>query len=482
MLPLNPAPMTRRLRSLRAGLLCVALGAAGIGPAAAAAQDAPAGFHVPVIYDTLSNGLRVVLSRDTTAPIVTVAVYYHVGFRIEPRNRTGFAHLFEHLMFQGSRNLGKLQFIRLVQRNGGILNGSTRFDFTNYFEVVPAHTLRTMLWAEADRMRGLAITPENLANQQGVVKNEVKVNVLNAPYGGFPWLDMPQIANSNWYNAHNFYGDLTDIDAATIADAESFFHTYYTPSNAVLVLSGDFDPAQAQQWIREYFADIPSHPAPPIPDLTEPRQEQEKRVTRVDSLAPRPALAIAYHMPARGTPEYYAMGLIDQILLQGKDSRLYQALVQRAGLTGDVNGGINLLGNMYDYDGPMLWEAALFHDARTSPDSILHVIDGAIEPLRDSLVDRATLDRALVKARSSLYGAVDEFFGFGRADLLASFALFDGDPSRINDIEREYRQVTPELIRRTAQEYLRPGNRTILIIEPKGHPAAGTGAAPRSGS
>lgn len=473
------------LRHLRTLATVAALAVAWAAPPAVAqaapSAAAPTGFHVPVLYDTLPNGLRVVLSPDTTAPVVTVAVYYHVGFRIEPRDRTGFAHLFEHLMFQGSHNLGKLQFITLVESNGGILNGSTRFDFTNYFEVVPANTLRTMLWAEADRMRGLALTPENLANQQGVVKNEVKVNVLNAPYGGFPWLDMPQIANTNWYNAHNFYGDLHDIDAATVADAEAFFRTYYTPSNAVLVLSGDFDPAQATAWIREYFAGIPSRPAPALPDLTEPRQEQEKRVTRVDSLAPRPALAIAYHMPARGTPAYYAMGLIDQILLQGKDSRLYQALVQRAALTGDVSGGINLLGNMFDYDGPMLWTAALFYDAHTAPDSILHVIDATIDPLRTTLVDQATLDRAVVKARSALYGNLDEFFGFGRADLLASFALFDGDPSRINDIERRFREVTPELIRQTAQEYLRPGNRSILIIEPKGSTAPATGAAPRSG-
>ncbi|HEX7940989.1 MAG TPA: pitrilysin family protein, partial [Gemmatimonadaceae bacterium] len=429
---------------------------------------------VPVRYDTLPNGLRVVLSRDTTAPIVTVAVYYNVGFRLEPRDRTGFAHLFEHLMFQGSRNLGKLEFIQLVQKNGGILNGSTRFDFTNYFEIVPAHTLQTMLWAEADRMRGLDITQANLANQQGVVKNEVRVNVLNQPYGGFPWLDMPQYANSNWYNAHNFYGDLSDIDAATLADAQSFFKTYYTPSNAVLVVAGDFDPARATEWVRRYFGTIPAAPRPAQPDLTEPRQEKEKRASRVDPLAPRPAIAVAYHMPPRGTPEYYAMGLIDQILLQGKDSRLYQALVQRTGLTGDVSGGINLLGNMYDYGGPMLWTASLIHDRDKSADSILKVIDATIEPLRTTPVDRATLDRALVKARSALYDDMDELFGFGRADLLASFALFDADPSRIDDIEAQYRKVTPELLRRTAEEYLRPGNRTILTIEPKAAaPAAG---------
>src|ERR1700723_241314 len=150
---------------------------------------------VPVIYYKLANGLRVILSPDSTAPTVVIAVYYRIGFRVEPKDRTGFAHLFEHMMFQGSQNLGKMEFIKLVQQNGGILNGSTRFDFTNYFETLPANKLETALWAEADRMGGLAVNEDNLKNQQGGVGNEVKQNVLNRPLGGFPWLDMPQVAN-----------------------------------------------------------------------------------------------------------------------------------------------------------------------------------------------------------------------------------------------------------------------------------------------
>jgi len=158
-------------------------------------------INIPVDYFTLDNGLKVVLSRDMTAPTVTVGVYYHIGFRIEPRGRTGFAHLFEHLMFQGSGNLGKMEFIRLVEGNGGVLNGSTRFDYTNYYQIVPAHVLETVLWAEADRMKALSITQANLTNQQGVVKNEVRDATMNQPYGGFPWLTMPQVANTNWFNA-----------------------------------------------------------------------------------------------------------------------------------------------------------------------------------------------------------------------------------------------------------------------------------------
>src|SRR5580704_11560508 len=217
-------------------------------------------FSVPVTYYTLPNGLRVVLSPDHSAPTVVTAIYYRIGFRIEPKDRTGFAHLFEHMMFQGSQNLGKMEMIKLVQQNGGILNGSTRFDFTNYFEVMPANKLETVLWAESDRMRGLAITEENLKNQQGVVGNEVKVNVINRPYGGFPWLDMPQYANSNWYNAHNFYGDLKDINAATLPDVQQFFKTYYSPNNEALAVVGDFDPADAKKMVDKYFSGIPSVP------------------------------------------------------------------------------------------------------------------------------------------------------------------------------------------------------------------------------
>ncbi len=450
-------------------VVSVALSAALLLSAYQQAYSRPADkdeFKVPVTYYKLNNGLKVALSPDHTAPTVAVAVYYNIGFRIEPKDRTGFAHLFEHMMFQGSQNLGKMEFIKLVQQNGGLLNGSTRFDFTNYFEILPAHKLETALWAEADRMRGLAITQDNLTNQQGVVGNEVKVNVINRPYGGFPWLDMPQFANVNWYNAHNFYGDLKDIEAATLKDVQEFFHTYYVPNNAALAVVGDFDPQQARKIIERYFADIPAGKTPATPDLTEPRQEKEKRANKVDQLAKRPALAFAYHMPERNTPEYFAMGLLDQLLVQGDDSLLYQELVKRRGMASGLGGGINQLGNMFNYNGPMLWMVSLFHDNNVRPADIMAAVDSVIEGVRAAPVDRKTLDRSLVKLRSGLYDTIGSFNGFGRADLLASFALFDDNPGRINDLEAEFRKVTPELMQRTAREYLRPTNRTVLTVEP----------------
>ena len=434
--------------------------------AGSAAQERSA--PIPIQYQKLANGLKVVLVRDTTSPTAVVAVYYKIGFRVEPRNRTGFAHLFEHLMFQGSQHLGKNAFIGLVQSNGGILNGSTRFDFTNYFEVVPSNTVQTMLWGEADRMRGLDITEQNLTNQRAVVENEVKVNVMNQPYGGFPWLDLPQVANTNWYNAHNFYGDFAELDAATLADVSTFFKTYYAPNNAALVVAGDIDPAETLAWIKEYFGPIPSASVPPQPDISEPRQDKEKRVNHDDALATRPALAVGYHAPARGTPEWYAMGLIDQLLLQGHDSRLYQSIVQKQGLAGNVTGGINTdLGNMFDVDGPTLWTVSLVHDADKPADRILGVIDAEVEKLQSTPVSRDELQLANIKMRSSLYSEEESLVGFGRANLLASFALFDDDPSKINQIEGAFARVTPELIQKTAREYLRPANRTILTITPK---------------
>jgi predicted Zn-dependent peptidase len=371
------------------------------------------------------------------------------------------------MMFQGSENLGKMEFIKLVQQNGGVLNGSTRFDFTNYFEVMPSHKLETALWAEADRMKGLKITQENLTNQQGVVKNEVKVNVLNQPYGGFPWLDMPQYANENWYNAHNFYGDLADLDSANLQDVESFFKTFYAPNNAVLVIAGDFEIPEARKFVDQYFSKIPSSTLPPKPDLTEPEQQKEKRFTKGDPLAKKPAIAVAYKMPPRNTPEYYAMGLIDQMLVQGQDSKLYQSLVQEKGYTSNVSGGINIgLGNMFDYNGPMLWVANLIYDSAISPDSIIHQFDKAIADISANVTEE-DLKLATVKMRSGLYDAMSSFFGIGKVNLLASFALFDDNPAKINTLESEFKKVTPDLIRKTAKEYLRSSNRTILIIEPK---------------
>lgn len=425
------------------------------------------GFHIDVDYRKLDNGLKVVLAPDDSVPTATVAVYYNIGFRNEPRDRTGFAHLFEHMMFEGSENLPEGAFDDLVIGNGGTLNGSTRFDFTNYFEVVPSHQLQRVLWAEADRMAGLNITETNLAQQQGVVKNEVKVNVLNRPYGGFPWLDMPQYANENWHNSHNFYGELSDLDAATLEDVNAFFETFYAPNNAVVVVAGDFNTEETFTWIESYFGPLEARDQPAQPDLTEPKQVQEKKAVKEDPLAPRPALAFAYHVPERNSEEWYAFGLIDILALQGSDSLLYQRLVKEKGYSSGIFGGINMLGNMFNYSGPMLWIGALIHDPSVEGSIIIEDVESTLQRLRDDPVNAQDLERARTKIRSTLYDLAGSSTRFGLVDLLASFALFDDNPGRINEIEAGFAEITPEIIHKTAQAYLVPENRTVLVVQPK---------------
>ena len=431
-----------------------------------ATGSVPAGIEVDVSYHTLENGLRVVLSEDHSVPTATVAVYYGVGFRNEPRNRTGFAHLFEHLMFQGSENLPKGDFDALIYGAGGVNNGSTRFDFTNYYEVVPSNALEAILWAEGDRMRSPIIDQEVLENQQGVVENEVLVNVINQPYGGWIWIDLPMLANENWHNAHNFYGELDDLRNANLEDVQAFFDTYYAPNNAVLVVVGDIDSGETLSWIEREFGGIaPSEPPAPL-DLSEPRQEEEKFGEIFDRLAPQPALGFGYHMPERGSPEYYAMAVIDQILVQGDDSLLNQRIVNEEGYASSVFGGINLLGNMYNYNGPMLWSVGMIHGDEFTDEEIMTTVDEVIEDLRTNEISQEQLDRAITKLRSQFYSIVDSSSRFGLADLLAVFALFDDDPTRINRIEQGFDQVTPELVLATAQEYLRPTNRSVIRVIP----------------
>lgn len=456
-----------RAAFLAAPLLALAFAQAPLAAADAPAAAGPEKVQVPLEYHTLDNGLKVVIAPDHAVPTATIGVYYGIGFRLEPKGSTGFAHLFEHLMFQGSENLGKAEFIGLVNNNGGVLNGTTRFDFTNYYEVVPSNTTETFLWAEADRMKGLDITEENLKNQQDVVKNEVRVNVLNQPYGGFPWLDLPQLANTNWYNAHNFYGDLKEIDAATLDQVDAFFKAYYAPNNAVLVVAGDVDPAQVMGWAKKYFGPIAAAPRIVRPDITEPRQTAQKRIEKIDALAPRPAVAWGYHMPPKGTPEWAAMHLIDYILLQGADSRFTKVLVNQKGYAAGVAGGINWpLGNAYDYSGPMLWSGMMIHDDNVSDDAILGDIDAIVKDLQTNLVSQEELERAKTKARSDIYDALGAGNRVGMVGMLASFALFEDDPARINRLEDEVAKVTPDMIRKTARQYLTQANRSVIDLKP----------------
>jgi zinc protease len=431
-------------------------------------------LRIPVETSTLSNGLRVVVSPDHSAPVATVGVYYQIGFRLEPRGRSGFAHLFEHMMFQGSENAGKMEHIKLINASGGILNGSTYHDITNYFEAVPSNALERILWLEADRMRALKVDDENLKNQRDVVKEEVRVNVLNQPYGGFPWLDLPPVAFRNWPNAHNFYGDFNDLDAANLEDVKSFFHTYYAPNNAVLLVLGDVDPAESFSLAKRYFESIPAGPRPPHVDATEPPQTEGRRGEVPEKFGPLPAMAIGHRAPARGTPDWYAAGILDRALHGGRAGRIYRRLVLERQIAIEASGAINYSsGDLFDYNGPTLMITTIYHKPEYSSDQTIAAFEEIMSEIRDKGIDEDELSQIKVKFRSDFYSHLESGMGahmprFGLMHYLACFTLFDNDPQLINSVLDKFLAVTPEQVRDVARKMLVPQQRSILIRRPVG--------------
>ena len=424
-------------------------------------------LHIPVEHTALANGLRVVASPDRSAPFVTVGVYYQIGFRLEPRGRSGFAHLFEHMMFQGSENAGKMEHIRLINSSGGLLNGTTHYDVTNYFEAVPSNALERVLWLEADRMRALKVDEENLRNQRDVVKEEVRVNVMNQPYGGFPWLDLPPVAFRNWPNAHNFYGDFADLDAATLADVRNFFHTYYSPNNAVLLMLGDLDPAEGFALAKRYFEDIPAGPAPPRPDVAEPPQTEERRGAVEEKFGPLPAIAIGYTLPPRQSRDWYGAGIIDRVLHGGRAGRVHRRLVLEEQIAVEADGSAEI----FDTNGPTQMVARIFHKPEFTSDATISSYDAVVQDVRENGVPEDELDPVKVKFSADYYSMLEGGMGsymprFGLMHYLACFTLFDGDPQRVNTVLDGFLAVTPAEAQSFAQKYLVPQNRAILVRHP----------------
>jgi zinc protease len=427
----------------------------------------PKKLHIPVEHTQLSNGLRVVASPDRSAPVVTVGVYYQIGFRLEPRGRSGFAHLFEHMMFQGSENAGKMEHIRLINSSGGLLNGTTNYDVTNYFEAVPSNALERVLWLEADRMRALKVDDENLRNQRDVVKEEVRVNVMNQPYGGFPWLDLPPVAFRNWPNAHNFYGDFADLDAATLADVQTFFRTYYAPNNAVLLMLGDLEPADAFALAKRYFDDIPRSAPPPRADVSEPPQTEERHGHVQEKLGPLPAIAIGYTLPPRQSADWYPAAIVDRVLHGGRAGRVYRKLVLEEEIAVDVGGSADI----FDTNGPTQMVTRIFHKPEYTSEGTVAIYDEIIADLHDKEIDAGEIDAVKVKFRSEYYSMLEGGMGsymprFGMMHYLACFTLFDGDPDRINTVLDEFLAVTPAQAQSFARKYLQPQNRAILMRGP----------------
>jgi zinc protease len=424
-------------------------------------------LHIATETTTLPNGLKVVIAPDASAPVVTVGVYYKIGFRLEPRGRSGFAHLFEHMMFQGSANAPKMQHIKLINSSGGILNGSTHYDVTNYFESVPSNALERVLWLEADRMRALKVDDENLRNQRDVVKEEVRVNVMNQPYGGFPWLDLPPVAFRNWANAHNFYGDFADLDAADLSDVQAFFKTYYVPNNAVLLVLGDVKADEGVALAARYFGDIPAGPPPPFADPAEPEQHEERRGDVEEKFGTLPAIAVGYTVPPRRTADWCAMALLDQALHGGRAGRAYRDLVLEKQIAVEVDGGID---DIFGYNGPTQMVTRILHKPEFPSEKTLAAFDAVIREVQDSGISEDELEQLKVKWRSDYFSTLEGGRGgmprYGLMHLLACFTLFDHQPQLVNTILDGFLAVKREEIQVVAQKYLRPEKRAIVFRRP----------------
>ncbi|WP_306205279.1 M16 family metallopeptidase [Actinoplanes sp. RD1] len=417
----------------------------------------------PVERLTLDNGLRVVLTPDRSAPVVGVAVVYDVGIRSEPEGRTGFAHLFEHLMFQGSENLEKLAHFRHVQGAGGSFNGSTHLDYTDYFEVLPSGALERALFLEADRMRGPRLTEENLRNQVDVVKEEIRVNVLNRPYGGFPWLKLPAVMFETFPNAHDGYGSFTDLESATVDDAAEFFRKYYASGNATLAVAGDFDVATATELIQRHFGDVPARPRPELPGFDEPGLTAERRESYVDKLAPLPAVASGWRVPdpVNAFGDYLPYVVLAEVLTDGDASRLVERLVQRDRIVTSIGGYIGFMGDEYQVRNP----TALLLQAHMPPggdaDKVLRVVDEELDRLATGGLAPGELARTQARMATHLLRDTDAVLG--RALPMAVLELQRGRPELLNELPRLVGEVTEEQIVAAAAA-LRPESRATVEV------------------
>jgi zinc protease len=420
----------------------------------------PENFHIPqtpIEQFTLDNGLRVVLSRDPAVPVVSVVVYYDVGSRNEKLGRTGFAHLFEHMMFQGSENVPKAAHFQYIFNAGGTMNGTTSTERTNYFETLPANQLPLALWLESDRMRSLKVTQENLDNQRQAVQEEKRLRYDNQPYIN-AFLLINELIFKNPANAHSTIGSMEDLDAATIDDIREFFRIYYAPNNAVLTIVGDFDIAQTRNLIAQYFGGIPRQPDPPPVDVSEPEEVGKSQEAYHDKLAPAPAFILGWKIPPRRTPDHYALSLAGDLLFAGESARLYQQLVK-----GDES-VVSIQGEVDDRRGPSaLYVFALpkpGEDISSIRDEIFNEIkrlatagpsDEEMEKLRNTLSNDAVRGR-----QSTLY----------RAQRIAEFTIYDGDPQLFDHELDNYLRITADQIRAVTARYLDVENRVVLDVVP----------------
>ena len=408
---------------------------------------------------TLANGLRVILNRDTAVPVVAIAVYYDVGSRNEREGRTGFAHLFEHMMFQGSENVPKAGHFQYIMKAGGTMNGTTSSERTNYFEAVPADQLPLALWLESDRMRSLAVTQENLDNQREAVKEEKRLRYDNQPYGQIFDI-ISSMIYKNFANAHSTIGSMEDLDDATVEDVQEFFRVYYAPNNAVLSISGSFEPDDAKELVERYFGDISSQPKPPSINVDEPAEVAENYREWHDPHAPLPAFLLGWKTPPRRSPEFNALYLAGKLLYDGDSSRLYQKLVK------GEESVVQLFGFTDERRGP----SSIYIGAIPKPEQDLSRIRATIMAEIENIAAHGPTADEMMKLQNQLVNDAVRLrqSSMTRAQQIAEFALYDGDPRIINNELEELLAIRPEQIRKCVSDFLNTENRSLLDVVPAG--------------
>ncbi len=414
----------------------------------------------------LNNGLRVIISEDHTAPVFSLAVTYNVGSRNERKGRTGFAHLFEHMMFKGSQNVGSGEHFMLVFNNGGSMNGSTNKDRTNYYDQLPANQLDLALFLEADRMRALDINKTNLDNQIGTVSEERKQGVDNQPYGK-TYEAVDELAYKNFAYSHSVIGSLDDLRAATVDDVAQFFKTYYAPNNAVLAIAGDVKTADCLAKVKKYFESIPRQPAPAAVDMVEPAQTEERRLTLDDPLARLARIDIVYHIPQSLTPDADALSVLATVLSSGRSSRFYDTIVRQKQLSSSVYASAG------ESRGPGLFRVQGMVMPGKSVGDLEKAVYEEIEKVKAGPIENWEIEKARNQALRSFVNTLGS--SLMRAILLSQLAVYYDDPGLINTRYQRLSSIKAADVQRVAKQYLTAENRSVVITNPK--PAASTPAA-----
>lgn len=405
---------------------------------------------------TLANGMRVVLSRDASVPVVAMTMIVDVGGRHEAPGRSGFAHLFEHMMFEGSKHVPKGGFDKLIETYGGDNNASTHEDFTFYYEQVPSNALPVALWLDADRVGALSVNAESVKNQIEVVKEEKRLRVDNQPYGRLLYVEMASHTFSNWQNAHPTIGSFEDLNAASLKDVRAFFKAYYSPDNIIMAIVGDLEPEKTKAAVEAYFGSLPVNARPSAPDLTEAPPSGERVVKLTDAHAKLPALAFTWKDgPERGSDDYYALLLLGKALFSGKSARLYQKLIKESQVAVSLDGGLGFpLTDADEYKAPGAFGAFVVHKREKAPSEVKALIEAEIAKIAAEGLADAELDRVKTKFRSDWLRGQER--RVERAMRLLYAALLDGDPEAANRELDRFMAVTPESIRRAAAARLVP--------------------------